>query len=141
MSSTVVQKQVGQTMVQLPQVRQRDATSFQRSAANVSRISTCRSTAGMVRPMRPAASVTRSCAAARVVSSAGRRGSSASTDSPSALPARARKRCPSSSSTSVSTRSYPGPAAGPASMDAQKHVAPGSVHSTATRKARSRRPR
>jgi ferredoxin len=62
-SSTVVQKQVGQTMVQLPQLRQRSATSSQRLCSRL-RISRSRTSSDRIsRPIDAAAAVVERAAA------------------------------------------------------------------------------
>ena len=54
-SSTAVQKQVGHTIVQLPQVRQRSATSSQRGCSRLASSSSRTSSERMCRPMLPSA--------------------------------------------------------------------------------------
>ena len=104
-SSTEVQKQVGQTSVQLPQVRQRSAVSAKRGwsrlareqVAQVNRLERAAHLGlGVARHLRRRVEVGR-----RRPHAAER---SASTSAPRLVPASARKRCPPSSS-SVSTRS------------------------------------
>jgi hypothetical protein len=58
MSSTVLQKQVGQASVQLPQLRHLDATSSQRAASWLAAISSRKPVSGMARPICSAAPVT-----------------------------------------------------------------------------------
>ena len=72
LSSVVVQKQVGQTIVQLPQVRQRLATSSQRGDSRLSRSSARRSTSGISRPIRSAAASTAALAVGYLVAAARR---------------------------------------------------------------------
>ena len=90
-SSTEVQKQVGQTMVQLPQVRQRSATSSQRGCSRLRRRSSCRSSACISRPMLAAVRATTASAAATSSRVAARCGSSARTARPASVAASTRK--------------------------------------------------
>jgi hypothetical protein len=135
----VVQKQVGQTMVQLPQVRQREATSSQCGDSRLAASISGRPSVRIVRPMRVAASATAPTACRTVASSAGRRGRSASTSAPAGVPARTRNRWTSPSTSSVMARSKPDSVPGPVPIEVQKQVAPGSVHSTAMTRLPSRR--
>ena len=82
MSSAVLQKHVGQTIVQLPQLRQRSATSSQRGC---SALPTSRSRMPSVSRRRPIEAAVRSVcspASRRSPAAAGRAGSSASTSLP-----------------------------------------------------------
>ena len=137
-TSVEVQKQVGQTIVQLAQARQRSATSAQRGLSSLS----------MSRSRSPSAATASSPIAARVAATApeaaaicaavargpGRR---ASSRSPAGEPEATTK----PSSTSVRTRSWPERTSGPVPIEAQKQLAPARVHSTATTIADSRRAR
>ena len=104
-SSAVVQKQVGQTIVQFAQVRHRLATSSQCGDSTDARISAGRSTAGISRPIRCAAPLTSARAASCSAADALRCGTPARMRAPSAVPASARNQCPESSMRSVSARS------------------------------------
>jgi hypothetical protein len=91
-SSVLVQKQVGQTIVQLPQVRQRLATSFQCGDSRFSRSRFGRSTSGMARPMDCSAAVTASAASATSAGVATWCGTSAMIRAPAGLATSTTKR-------------------------------------------------
>ena len=138
-SSTVVQKHVGHTEVQFPQVRQRSATSSQRGCSRFAWSSSRRSPASISRPICPAARSAAASGAPVSASVASRLGSSARTSAPSSLPTSTVKRCPSPSSTSVSARSKPWVHRGPVPIDTQKQVPPAWPQLTATTNAPRRR--
>ncbi len=136
-SSTDVQKQVGQTIVQFVQARQRSATSFHRGLAALVYSRSRRSSVRIVRPIRATAPATTASAAAKSVGVAGAGASSARSSSPAGVPVSTRNRWGSSSS--VSVRSAPGPGFGPVPIEAQKHVPAGLAQVTAIRKERDLR--
>ena len=123
-SSTAVQKQVGQTIVQLPQVRQRSATSSQRGCSRLA----VQQLAHIVGPHLPAhvafgprGRVGRERAVPR------RRPARAAPGAAAPRRARCRPRPgihARSPSSSVSARSKPASAFGPVFIDTQKHVPP-----------------
>ncbi len=94
-SSTVVQKHVGHTSVQLPQVRQRSATSSQRGCSRLRCSSSASPAVSSERPICDAARSTARAAASWSRGSAGRAGSSSATCAPRSLPTSTRKRWPS----------------------------------------------
>ena len=138
-SSTVLQKHVGQTSVQLPQLRQRSATSSQRGCSAFACSRSRMSVTSSVRPIDARARSAAASGARRSSPSASRCSSAASTSAPRSLPTSTTKRWPSSSSSSVSARSKPAVTRGPVSIEAQKHVPPARPQLTATKKASRRR--
>ncbi len=107
MSSTEVQKQVGQTIVQLPHDRQRSATSSQRGCSRLRWSRSRMSVVSSVRPCSGGRPLARRAAPARSSGPAPRAGSRA-TIAGAARGARcATNRWPPSSRTSVSERSNP----------------------------------
>ena len=128
-----MQKQVGQASVQLPQLRHLDATSSQRAAPWLSAISSRRPVCGhgAAHPLRRPGDGGPG-ALDGAVAGRGTCGTPASTAAPAGVPMSTMNECRSPSASSVSARSYPGPAAGPVPMDVQKQVSPGSVQFTAT---------
>ena len=135
-SSTEVQKQVGQTIVQLPQVRQRSATSSQRGCSRLASSSSRTSSERMCRPMLPAASRHHGVGRALGRASPRPRGAawSRAVAAPRSLPTSTRNSC-SSPSSSVSARSKPAFAFGPVSIETQKQVPPAWPQFTATMNA------
>ena len=115
--------------MQLPQLRHRDATSSQRAAPWLAAISSRRPAVGIgaAHPLRrPGDGGPRPSTAA---SPAGTCGTPASTSAPAAVPTSTRKRCRSPATSSVSARSYPGPAPGGAHGRAEAGLARlGAVH-------------
>ena len=85
-SSTVVQKQVGQTIVQLPQDRQRAATSSQRAASWLPASRSRRSPSGSARLIFVAAAATAAAASSTRSTGAGSVGSCVSNSSPAGVP-------------------------------------------------------
>ena len=138
-SSTVVQKQVGQTMVQLPQVRQRAATSSQRLCSRLPSSRSCRSSARICRPMLAAVRATTAGGAVDV-----RRRRRAMRQARQQSRRRGRCRLPAGiraarPAISVSARSKPASTFGPVFIEAQKQVPPAWPQFTATMKTPSRR--
>jgi hypothetical protein len=124
MSSTVVQKQVGQTMVQLPQVRHRadswSQTGLSRLRANIS----CKPAVSRDLPICPLAFSEISFAVLISKIPAFVHGIFFRSSAPVFEAASVTKQCLSPSMTSVRARSNPAVAFGPLPIDAQKHVAP-----------------
>ena len=132
MSSVVVQKQVGQTIVQLPQVRQRSATSSQRSDSRLSRSSAARSGSGICRPIRPAAARTASAGLGAL-----RRRPAGGRSRPSTRAAFlgadvGDETVPGVVDPLGQRQVVAGPGLGPVPIEAQKQTPPGSVQPAAT---------
>ena len=138
-SSTVEQKQVGQTSVQLAHVRQRLATSFQYGLSRLAKRSFFISFVSSDLPMFCAVVCTSLSAVSISDWRAVLHGISSINLVPFSLPGSAIKKCPSSFITSVKAISKPPFAFGPVFIETQKQVPPACVQFTATIKTFSRR--
>ena len=135
-SSTEVQKQVGQTMVQLPQVRQRSATSSQRGCSRLRSRSSRRSSARICRPIEAAVRATTDRGGRRFSRSvAARCGSSASTSRPTSEPASSDEALAAVDELGRARGRSRHSAFGPVFIETQKQVPPASPQLTATMKA------
>ncbi len=133
----MVQKQVGQTMVQLAQVRQRSATSSQRGCSRLRASSSCRSSARMAAAHAgaPSAATTASALAISSLRRRAMRQRRRAPPCPPPSPASTRKdagRVDELGQREIETRRRP---SGPCSIETQKQVPPASPQLTATMKA------
>ncbi len=135
--TTLVQKQVGQTSVQLVQPRQRSATAAQPGCSGFSARPAWAFDMSSGVPIARRAPATTSAAASSADGSATGR----SSESMSADPAGEPVRTTYPSSSSVSATSKPEVASGPVPIEVQKQVEVGVAHSTATTKVAARRAR
>ena len=137
LSSTVVQKQVGQAIVQLPHDRHRVAISSQRGWSAWRGSHSAIPSGSSERPIDASATAIRRSASPISSGPAGVDGTSVRRSAPFGVPASATYRG-ASSPISVRATSKPRLALGPAPTEAQKQVPAGAVHETATMR-RSRR--
>ena len=140
-SSTAEQKHVGQTIVQLPQVRQRSATSSQRGCSRLLASRSRRSSASIVppHPLAPRRSTDAAAALEVGLDRGARRQLGEHLGAALACPASTRK--PVLAVEDLGQREVvarPRPS-GPVPIETQKHVPPGSKQFTATTNAPSRR--
>ena len=124
-SSTEVQKHVGQTRVQFPQLRHRSAVAAKRGCSTLRASRSRRSNDSTLRPISAIAScVTRSAASTSSAVAGSRHAGPRAPRRRDRSPSRRRTGARSPTS-SVSARSNPLSARGPVPIEAQKHVPPG----------------